>query len=150
MARLRFVLPTTAEVAPTTAPKTIIQVGAPANQRVAIRGFSVSFDGVQSSGAAAEVQLCIQSSSGTASAATLGKDVLGTTEAIQSTGLVNFTAEPSITTILRSYNVHPQTGYERAFAEDEEIELSGGSRLGIRVILSSSGPSVHADLNAEE
>lgn len=150
MARLRISLPTTAEVAPTTAPKTILQIGAPANQRVALRGFSIAFDGVQSSGAAAEVQICIQSSSGTGSAATLAKDVLGTTETIQSTGLVNFTVEPVITTILRSYNIHPQTGYERTFAEDEEIEISGGTRLGIRCILSSSGPSVHANLLAEE
>lgn len=154
MARLRFTLPTTAEVALSTGAKTILQVGAPANHRIATRGFSVSFDGVSSTAGVALVELCLQTTDSTqaATAATAFKDVMGTTEAIQSTGLVNFTVEPTLVSIIRSYNVVPQTGYERAFAPDEEIEVSGGSRVGLRVTgwTGSTTVNVAAHLFCEE
>ncbi len=151
MARLRFALATTAEVdAGTSTGKTILHLGAPANQRVAIRGFGVAFDGVSSTAGACVVQLVIQSSSGTFNAGTLVKDVRGTTEAIQSTGSFSSTAQPTNSDILRSYNIHPMTGYERAFAVEEEIELSGGTRIGLFLIPTSSGPNCHAFLLAEE
>src|SRR5512144_804053 len=96
MARLRFALATTAEVAVgTSTGKTILHLGAPANQRVAIRGFGIAFDAVSSTAGPCEVQLVIQSSSGTFTGATPVKDVRGTTEAIQSTGSVNCTAQPT-------------------------------------------------------
>lgn len=151
MARLRYSLNTTAEeTISSTAVKTILHLGAPANQRVALRGFGISFDGVTSTAGPCEVQLVVQSSSGTFTGATLVKDIMGTTESILSTGSHTASAEPSLTSILRSYNVHPMTGYERAFAQDEEIEISGGTRIGMRIIGSSSGPNCHAFLLAEE
>jgi len=149
MARLRFVLPTTAEVAATTALKTILSITNAADRRLAIRGFSVAFDGVSSTAGGAEVTLVIHSSSGTFTGSTLVKDVRGTTEALGSSGNNTATAEPSITSILRSYNVNPMTGYERAFAQDEEIELAGGERFGLQV-RASSAVNVHAFINAEE
>ena len=42
MARLRFSYATTAEIALTTAQKTLVQLASPANQRVAIKAFNVS------------------------------------------------------------------------------------------------------------
>jgi hypothetical protein len=137
MARLLFNVSTTAEVALTTAAKTVVHVGAAANTRVAVRGFTISFDGVSSTAGSAQVILAIQSSSGSASAVTVEKQIRGTTEALSSTGLFNFTVEP-VQTYLKVYNVSPQTGYERAFAPDEEIQLNGGVRLGIQVIASSA------------
>ncbi len=149
MARLRFVGATTAEVACTTSLKTVASLTNAANVRLAIRGFSVAFDGVSSTAGSAEVQLVIHSSSGTFSAMTLSKEVRGTTESVGTSGNFNASAEPSISAILRSYNVNPLTGYERAFAQDEEIELAGGDRFGIQVRASSS-VNVHAFINAEE
>lgn len=149
MARLRYSLGTTAEVALTTSLKTVLQLFAAANTRVAVRGFSVAFDGISSTAGSAEVQLCVQSSSGTLTASTLQKDVIGTTEALSSTGGFNASAEPTINSCLRSYNVNAMTGYERAFAQDEEIELSGGTRLGL-VVRASSAVNCHAFLLAEE
>lgn len=149
MSRLRIVLPTTAEVAVTTSLKTVAQMVAPSNHRVAVRGWSISFDGVSSTAGAVEVQLAIQSSSGTFTASTLAKLIRGTTETIQSTGGFNCSAEPSITEILDSLNVSPQTGYERAFAPDEEIELFGNARFGI-MVRASSGVNCHAKIFAEE
>lgn len=148
MARTLFNLATTAEVALTTAAKTVAHVGAAADVRVAIRGFALSFDGVSSTAGGAQVILAIQSSSGTGSAATLTKQIRGTTETLSSTGLFNFSAEPT-QTYLKSYNINPQTGYERVFAPDEEIELNGGARFGIQVI-ASSAVNCHATIFAEE
>lgn len=154
MARLRFTLPTTAEVALSTGAKTILQVGAPANHRVSLRGMQVSFDGVSSTAGVALVELCLQTTASTqaGTAATAFKDVMGTTEAIQSTGLVNFTVEPTHVSTIRAYNVVPQTGYERSFAPDEEIEISGGSRVGLRVTgwAGSTTVNVAAHLFCEE
>lgn len=149
MARLRFTGATTAEVALTTALKTIASLTNAANIRLAIRGFSVAFDGVSSTAGGAEVQLVIHSSSGTFSAMTLNKDLRGTTEAIGTSGNFNASAEPSVSAILRSYTVNQMTGYERAFAQDEEIELAGGERFGIQV-RASSAVNAHAFINAEE
>jgi hypothetical protein len=149
MARLRFALATTAEVALTTSLKTVASLTNTADRRVAIRGFSVAFDGVSSTAGCAEVQLVIHSSSGTFSAATLAKDVRGTTEALNTSGNFNASAEPSVTTIIRSYNVNAMTGYERAFAQDEEIELAGGERFGIQV-RASSAVNGHVFIDAEE
>lgn len=148
MARLTFNAATTAEVALTTAAKTVVQVGAAANARVAVKGFTISFDGVSSTAGSAQVILSIQSSSGTGSACTLEKQVRGTTETLGTTGLFNFSAEPTHT-YLKTFNINPQTGYERAFAPDEEIQLNGGARLGLQVI-ASSAVNCHAGLFCEE
>ena len=148
MARLTFNVATTAEVALTTTAKTVVQVAAAANTRVALRGFTISFDGVSSTAGSAVVVVSVQSSSGTASAVTLTKQTGGTTEALGSSGLFNFSAEPTHT-YLKTYNVNPQTGYERAFAPDEEIQLAGGTRVGLQVI-ASSAVNCHAGLFCEE
>lgn len=150
MARLRFVLnSSTAEVALTTSLKTVLSLTNAVDRRVAIRGFSVSFDGISSTAGSAEVALVIHSSSGTFTGATLIKDVRGTTEALGSSGNVNASAEPSISATLRVYEINQMTGYERAFAQDEEIELAGGERFGLQIRASSS-VNCHAFLNAEE
>jgi hypothetical protein len=149
MARLRFSFSTTAEIACTTSLKTILQLFAPANQRVALRGFGVAFDGISSTAGAAEVLLSIVSSSGTLTGGTLTRDVRGTTETFNTSGSYAASAEPTLSEVLRSYNVNPMTGYERAFAQDEEIELAGGSRIGLQV-RASSAVNVNAFLLGEE
>lgn len=149
MARLRFKLATTAEVALTTSLKTVASLTNTADRRVAIRGFSIAFDGVSSTAGCAEVQLVIHSTSGTFSAATLAKDVRGTTEALNTSGNFNASAEPSVSVILASYNINAMTGYERAFAQDEEIELAGGDRFGLQV-RASSAVNCHAMILGEE
>lgn len=153
MARLRFVLPTTAEVALTTSIKTVLTLFNSADRRLAVRGFGIAFDGVSTTAGAAEVLLVIHSSSGSFTGATLVKDLRGTTESLNTSGGVNASAEPSTTgsahAILRSYEVNQLTGYERAFAQDEEIEIAGGERFGLQV-RASSAVNCHAFINAEE
>src|SRR5689334_14433567 len=106
MARLRCTAATsTAEVALTTSLKTVVSITNTADRRVAIRGFNVSFDGISSTAGSAEVSLVIHSSSGTATGITLRKDVRGTTETLNTSGNVNFSAEPSVTEVLRIYDI---------------------------------------------
>lgn len=149
MARLRFSLNTTAEVALTTALKTVLHLNVAANTRCAVRGFGVAFDGVSSTAGCAEVQLAIQSTSGTLTGATLYRLVRGTTEAFATSGSHTATVEPTNSDVLYSYNVNAMTGYERAFAQDEEIELSGGTRLGL-LVRASSAVNCHAFIIGEE
>ncbi len=149
MARLRWTLASTAEIALTTAQKTIAMIFAPANQRVAVRGWGIAFDGVSSTAGCVDVKLAIVSSSGTYTGGTPNRDLRGTTETINTSGQFAATTEPSISSVLRSYEVNPMTGYERAFAQDEEIELAGGERFAILAI-ASSAVNCHTFISAEE
>ena len=150
MARLRFSLNTTAEVVVASTGTVVAMLFPPADERLALCGFGIGFDAVSSTAGAAQVQIVLVSSSGTYSAATLNKDRQGTTEALNTSGNFNCSAQPTINSVLRTYNIHPMTGYERAFANTEEIEIAGGQRVGLYVIASSSGPNAHGFLLAEE
>lgn len=149
MARMRFTLASTGEIALTTALKTVLSLTNAANRRIVIRGFGVAFDSIGSTAGGAEVRLSIHSTSGTFTGATLRKQVRGTTEAFDTSGNHTATVEPVVSEVLRSYTINQMTGYERAFAQDEEIELAGGERIGLQVI-ASSGTNCNAFIDGEE
>lgn len=133
MARLRATVTTEGEIALSAATaKTILQLVAAANHKVAIRGFSVSFDGTSVTAEPVQVDLLRQTSAGTGggSATPVAEDT--SSETIQTTALKGITSEPSAGNILRRYNVHPQTGFEVRFNSDDELVVPGGGRLGIR------------------
>jgi hypothetical protein len=134
MARFKTVVTTEGEIgllAATT--KTVLQAVAPANQRVACRGWSISFDGTSGAAEPVQVDLLFQTTAGTMSAATpVSEDGLGA-ETIQVTAQKNATAEPTSGGVIRRYEVHPQTGMEMRYSPDEEILIKGGARLGLRV-----------------
>lgn len=141
MARNRFTIGTGGEVAvaTSTAGKTILLVTAPANQMLSVLGFGVSFDGTASTAAAIQAAVMISTASTTSTGATtvVGRRSRVGGPAIQSSGLAVLNTEPSSGIILREYEIHPQSGYERAF-EPGEIEVDGGSRVQIRLI--ADGP----------
>jgi hypothetical protein len=139
MARIRCVAQT-AEVATGTSAKTLLQIVAPANQRLAVKGYAISFDGVAGDAAPIIVDVLRQSTAGTMSSLTPANDGVGS-ETIQSTAQHTATAEPTAGAILRSDNIHPQTGVEFRYAFDEEILVAGGGRLGLRV---TAGANVNA------
>lgn len=132
MARIRTTTTTEGEIALTAATaKTILQVVAPTNQRLALCGFSVSFDGTSSAAEPVQVEILRQTTAGTMSSATPCMDGVGS-ETVQTTAQKTATAEPTAGNILRRYDIHPQTGLAVAFGPDEEILIPGGGRLGIR------------------
>jgi len=134
MARRNCSVTTEGEVALAAATvKTILQILAPTNQRVALRGFSVSFDGVSATAEPVQVELVKQTTAGTMTAATPVPEGVGLgSEAIQTVAQKNASAEPTTTDVLRRYEVHPQSGREVRFGIEDEIVLAGAARVGIR------------------
>ena len=133
MARLMFALGTEGEVALVAATaKTVLQVVAPANQRVLVKNFHISFDGVSATAEPVVVQLRRQTTAGTMSAATPRKKDDDIATAIQSTGLKNATVEPTDGDILKEIEVHPQAGYESEKELMQEWIIGGGDRIAIK------------------
>ncbi len=134
MARLPVVATTEGEVALAAATaKTVLQIVAATNTRIAVKGFSISFDGVSATAEPVQVDIVKQTDAGTSSAGTPVKEQLGLgSETIQTTSRKTITVEPTTTDVLRRYEVHPQSGREVRFGLDDEIILAGGTRLGIR------------------
>jgi hypothetical protein len=138
MARTRFTISTEAEIAFTAATaKTALQLVSPANIGVAVRGIGVSFDGTSGSAEPGLVRVLMQTTAGTMSAATPVHDDRRNPLTIQSTAQKTATVEPTASTVLRNFHMHPQTGVEFRFWLDEEIVLGGTSaqRLGIEVTM---------------
>jgi hypothetical protein len=135
MAGVKFVAQT-AEVATGTAKKTLLQLLAPANQRVLVKEISISFDGVTNTNEPILVQITRQSTAGTMTALTLQKMNTGDNETLQTTAQHTATVEPTETAELMGEQVHPQGGYTWQAPFGGEIVITGGERLGIAVTAS--------------
>jgi hypothetical protein len=140
MANLNFSVTTEGEIALAVAgtAKTMLQLVAPAQQRGDLRSIAVGFDGTNPSAEPFTVELLRQTTAGTMSSATPVKDSAGA-ETIQFTAQKNATAEPTAGDVLRRWEHHPQAGsFERAF-DKREVEIPGGTRLGLRVTCPTGG-----------
>lgn len=139
-----------AGVATGTAAKTLLQLVAPANQRNKILEISIGFHGTSNTDPPVTVDLCQQDTAGTSSALTLVKDDASKTETLQTAALQTFTAEPTTSTPIRTWSVHPQAGaLVIRFSEEDAIKLGGGKRLGLRVTTSVT-QNADAYINFEE
>lgn len=109
-----YSIETTADVALSAATaKTVLSAINAANQLLWIVEFSISFDGVAADAEPVLIELCssTQATAGTSSSQT-PVQTYGSARAAQFTGARNFTAEPTVLTVLKPYLVHPQTGIE--------------------------------------
>jgi hypothetical protein len=139
----------TAEVALAGATaKTVIQIVAPANQRLRVKSWGVSFDGTSETNAPVEVVLMRQSTAGTMSALTPVNKGVGT-ETLQVTAQHTATAEPTSGNILDAMEVHPQSGYEKVYVPGSEVLVPGGGRLGV-VCTAPDAVNVRAKIEYEE
>jgi len=111
-------------------PKTVIQISAPANQRLKVKRWGIFFDGVNGSAEPVQVRLLRQTTAGTMSTMTPVKQVAGN-ETVQTTAQYNATAEPTAGDVIDVAEVHPQSGYEVIIPFDMPIEIPGGERIGI-------------------
>lgn len=105
---------TTADVALTAATaKTILSVINAANALIRITEFAVSFDGTSATAEPVTIELCssTQATAGTSTSQT-PVQLYGSARTVQATGARNFTAEPTVLTVLKRWLVHPQTGIE--------------------------------------
>ena len=132
MADLQFTL-NTAEVAVAAGvAKTILLNHMPANHRGKLLEWGAYFDGVSAVAEPAEVELIYATSSGTMSIQT-SVVTNGFSETVQASHMVDATVEPSSITIAEAKEVHPQSGYEKAYGLGNEVKLSGNGFIGIRV-----------------
>lgn len=113
--------------------ETIIQIVAPTNHRVAIKGWGVFFDGVSVTAEPVLVELVRQSTAGTSSANIPVKKDDSIAETLQTTARDAFTAEPTTGDILKRREVHPQQGWYEYFQLGDEVICGGADRIGIRV-----------------
>lgn len=125
-----------------TAAKTILQLVAPANQRVAVGPIAVSFRGTVNTDPPVLVEVLRQTSAGTMSAATPVKRNPGDDETLQTTAQHTATSEPAAGDVLFRASVHPQAGV----IIPNEFAVPGGTRLAVRCTTTTSqSADVQAD-----
>ena len=133
MARLDFAACNTVKRAIAATATTLLQVVAPANQRLALKQVTIGFDGTVNTNTPVLVQLIRQTTAGTVSgsSATIKRkdDDIGT--AVQTTVQDGFTAEPTYTDVVWSELVHPQTGVIYPLPIPGELIVKGGGRIGL-------------------
>lgn len=139
----------TAEIALTAATaKTVLQLVAPANQRLIVKRWGVFFDGTTSSAEPVQVRLLRQTTAGTMSALTPVRINAGS-ETLQATAQHTATAEPTASDVLDVLEVHPQSGADIVFPLDMQLTVAGGTRLGVECT-APAGVNVRAKMWYEE
>lgn len=129
--------------------KTLLQLVAPANQRVKVKRVVFTFGGVDSTQPPIEVNLLVQTTAGTMSALTPTKEPPDADETIQTTAQHTATAEPTAGTVRRTRLVSPVAAYEFFFGE-KGLPVLGGTRLGFRVTNDGTDCDCVVDADCEE
>lgn len=112
------------------AAKTVLQVTAPAHQRLKVRRWGVFFDGIDPAGEPVQVRLLRQGTAGSMTGLTPVKLVSGS-ETVQTTAAHSATAEPSAGDVVDVVECHPQTGFDAILPPDQVVEIPGGTRIGV-------------------
>lgn len=151
MAGLRVTAENTANVALSAATaKTVIQLNAPANQRIKVLRVGVFFDGASTTAVPGDVQLVRKTTAGTGTALTLAKQTSADSETIQTGATENHTVEGTNTTdIIDQWKVHPQQGLDLTYAFGQEKMIVGGGRLAL-VCNFPAAVNVRAKIDFEE
>lgn len=117
-------------------PKTIMQIVAPANQRVKLLNILFSFDGVTANAVPAQVRVLRQTSPGTFTNATNPPRKLEPelTETPQTNFQTSATGEPTAGEVLDDFFMPVFNGLFKDYKPaDEPIIIQGGGRLGIEL-----------------
>jgi hypothetical protein len=122
--------------------KTLLQLAAPTSQRIAITAIYLGFDGTTATDAPAKIQMLLQTDAGTGGISTTEFHMDGTTApTIQTTALHGAwaTTEPSASTVLAEWFVHPTTAWERLYIPSAlELVVGASTRVGVRAITPST------------
>jgi len=113
------------------AAKTVLQVKAPAEQRVKLWAFGLYFDGTSATAEPVVAQLVRQTTDGTLTSVTPSKLDPGCAETIQTAAGKNASSEPTAGDVLKQWEVHPQRSYEWTAPLGREILVPGGERLAL-------------------
>ena len=109
---------------------TVLQIAAPANQRLIVKRWGVFFDGISGVEEPVEVNLVRQTDTGTMTSITPTIQGIGS-ETVQTSASHTATVEPTAGDIIDSVEVHPQSGHEIVLPFDSQILVPGGGFLAI-------------------
>jgi hypothetical protein len=130
--------------------QTLIQIVAATNVRATVKGWGIYGKGVVTTDSPILAQLIRQTGAGTSSANTPALKDTSVPEAVQTTARDTFTAEPaSDDVIVKSVDVHPQSGFSEYFPLGGEIIVPGGGRLGVKATAAAT-VSMSAFIDFEE
>lgn len=115
-----------------TTAKTIIEVTAGADHRVRIDSIGFFFDSTAVTNEPVVVELIRIGTTGTGSAGTPEKLDPDYSETLEVDFKSNMSVEPTGITVLKTWNIHPQSGYEVVLPLNRPIWLPGSDLIGIR------------------
>lgn len=132
----RYTVESNGDIALTAATaKTVMNVINGSNGLIRIIEFGLSFDGVSSTAEPVTIELCnsTQATAGTGTSHTI-LQTGGPTRTVQATALRNYSAEPTVLTVLKRWLVHPQAGIVMQFPlgrEPEQVTTADGLCLRV-------------------
>lgn len=122
--------------------KTVLQIVAPAQQRVRIHNFCISFAGTSGTDNPALIRWVRQTTAGTMSALTLVKQDGDADETIQTTAQADATIAPTTTDVMRRFRCHPQGNFAWDFGgRNSDFIVTGGERFGLEITLGAAPSS---------
>lgn len=122
-------------------PHTVLQVVAPANQRLVLDSVDVGGKGTVVTDGPIRVRILRQTTAGTMTALTPVKLDDSLAETIQSTAQHTATAEPTASDVIWEGTFHPQSSTGKSWPYGKEPKIKGGGRLGMEITLPGSGSS---------
>lgn len=131
--------------------KTVINVINATNELLRIIEFGVGFDGVTAANEPVTVELCrsTQATAGTGTSHTIVQSG-GPVRTVRATALRNYSAEPTVLTVVKRWLLHPQTGQTIAFPLGREIEqVVSANALALR-LTAPAAVNVQAYVEFEE
>lgn len=132
-----------------TVAKTVVEVTAAANHRVLLEQFGFFFDGISVTAEPVVVELIRIGTTGTGTDGTPVKRDPDMSEALQVDFKYNFTVEPTGITVLKRWNIHPQSGYENILTLTAPIPVPGSDLIGFR-FTAPTGVNVIVNIEGQE
>jgi hypothetical protein len=130
--------------------KTAIQIVTGATRKAKIEAITLSFASVTSTHTPVLVELLLQTTAGTMSAAT-PVALTQTDPAALFTAQNNATVEPTASTVLRAFRVTPIGGTAVIFLPPgQEIEQSISTRIGLRLTAADIQSSIRVEVQVQE
>jgi len=147
-----YVVETNGDVALVAATaKSILSIINAANGLIRITEAAVSFDGTSGTAEPVTVELCssTEAGAGTATSHTIVQ-CRGPARTVQATAKRNFTAEPSVLTVVRRWLVHPQTGIIYPLPLGREVEQIVTADAIVLRCTAPAGVNVQSHMEFEE
>ena len=149
---MRMVCATPTTISSGTLTKTLMRIKAAAGEQIKLHEVLVSFQGSDSTAVPIIVQIfrpTNDAGSGTSQPPTVMQK--GVTHALQSEGLIDFSAEDTVGDILRTACIHPQAGtWHYVVADPDEFSTEDGGRLAVRIIAPGATVPVAVTMEFDE